>query len=311
LYGATTLLTLTREQGTAAASSLASTSAASKAPTHTCTRASSSSRRRTSRFIPSILSTGWDLQSGGDLTLPIDVLIPAAVIVFIGYVVFGVTGFGASPITIPMLAHFLSLTLVLALAAILDLASALVLSVHTRKQADRRELYVLVPFTLAGLVLGVTLLVNLPRSATLFALGAFVCAYALYAALRRDPPHGLSRRWAVPAGFSGGVLGALFGIGGPPYVMYLTGRVADPVIRRATISQMVTLSVGLRVAVFALAGLFYPRDLWGSVALLLPVAWSGVWVGNRLQMRLPPAILARIIAGALFATGVSLIVRTL
>jgi hypothetical protein len=151
------------------------------------------------------------------------VLILAAVIVFIGYVVFGVTGFGASPITIPMLAHFLSLTLVLALAAILDLASALVLSVHTRRQVDRRELYVLVPFTLGGLVLGVTLLVNLSRSVTLFALGAFVCAYALYAALRRDPPHGLSRRWAVPAGFSGGVLGALFGIGGPPYVMYLEG----------------------------------------------------------------------------------------
>ena len=48
-------------------------------------------------------------------------------VVLVGYVVFGVTGFGASPITVPLLAHFLPLAFVLPLAAILDLASALAL----------------------------------------------------------------------------------------------------------------------------------------------------------------------------------------
>jgi hypothetical protein len=43
------------------------------------------------------------------------------------------------------------------------------------------------------------------------------------------------------------VLGALFGVGGPPYVVYITGRVPDPAAQRATISQMLVLSVGLRV----------------------------------------------------------------
>ena len=47
--------------------------------------------------------------------------------IFVGYLVFGVTGFGASPITIPVLVHFLPLPFVLALAAILDLGSTLVL----------------------------------------------------------------------------------------------------------------------------------------------------------------------------------------
>ncbi len=73
------------------------------------------------------------------------VLIVAALIVFVGYVIFGVTGFGASPITIPVLAHFLPLTFVLALASLLDLASALLLGFHTRSQADRRELLLLCP----------------------------------------------------------------------------------------------------------------------------------------------------------------------
>jgi len=239
------------------------------------------------------------------------VLIPAIIVVLLGYVVFGVTGFGASPVTVPLLAHFLPLTFVLPLAGILDLASALALGVHTRRQANREELLILIPFTLLGLVLGVTLLVNLPRSVALRALGGFVCAYALYAIIRRDVRYRLGRGWAVPAGLTGGVLGALFGVGGPPYVMYLTSRVTDPARQRATISQMVILSVGFRVVAFALAGLLFTRGLWGSVALLLPVAWAGVWVGNKLQAQMPPTMLARIIAAVLCVTGVSLIVRTL
>ena len=236
------------------------------------------------------------------------VLIVAALIVFVGYVIFGVTGFGASPITIPVLAHFLPLTFVLALASLLDLASALVLGFHTRRQADRREL---LPFTFLGLALGVTLLVKLPRSIALLALGIFVCLHALHIVLRRGSSRQLSRVWAAPAGVVGGVLGALFGTGGPPYVAYLTGRLRDPGAQRATISQMVILSVGLRVIIFAVAGLLFTRNLWTAVGLLLPVAWIGVWVGHRIQLRVAPAMLARVIALALFVTGASLIVRTL
>jgi uncharacterized membrane protein YfcA len=234
----------------------------------------------------------------------------AVAIVLVGYVVFGVTGFGASPITVPLLAHFLPLTFVLALVGILDLASGLALGFHTRRQASRGELLALIPFTLLGLVVGVTLLVNLPRAVTLRTLGAFACAYALYATVRRPTPPRVGRGWAVPAGLVGGVLGALFGVGGPPYVMYLSGRVTDPAARRATISQMVVLSVGLRTVVFAVAGLLFSRALWTAAALLLPAAWAGVWLGNRVHLRVPPETTARMIGAALFLTGLSLIVRT-
>ena len=244
------------------------------------------------------------------MPIPVSVLILAALVVFVGYMVFGVTGFGASPITIPVLAHLLPLPFVLALAAILDLGSALVLGFHTRRQADLRELAALVPFTLVGLTLGVTLLVHLPRHATLLALGVFVCVFALYVMFRRGAVRRLGRRWAAPAGIAGGAIGALFGMGGPPYVMYITGRVAEPAVQRATISQMVILNVGLRVGAFALAGLLASSALWVAVAVLLPVAWAGVWAGNRVHVRLAPAVIARIIGAVLFIAGVTLVIRT-
>lgn len=234
-----------------------------------------------------------------------------ALVIFAGYLIFGVTGFGASPITVPVLVHVLPITLVLPLAALLDLSSGLALGFHTRRQADTRELLMLVPFTLLGLTLGVTLLVRLPRNITLLALGVFVLIYALYVMLRRGATDRVSRWWAAPAGFTGGVVGALFGMGGPPYVAYITGRVPDPSAQRATIAQMVILNVGLRVIAFALAGLFASGALWIAVGLSLPVAWLGVWVGNRVHLRTAPPTVARVIGGVLLLTGASLIVRAL
>ena len=243
-------------------------------------------------------------------TIQPETLIVVALVIFVGYTIFGATGFGASPITIPVLAHVLPLPFVLSLAALLDLSSGLALGFHTRKHAEMRELATLIPFTLVGLALGVTLLVRLPRDATVLALGLFVCVYALHVTFGRRAARPLSRRWAAPAGILGGIIGALFGMGGPPYVVYITGRIPDPAVQRATIAQMVILNVGLRVVAFALAGLLFSRALWIAVVLLLPVAWAGVWVGNRAHGSVTPATMARMIGAALFLTGAALVVRT-
>ena len=70
--------------------------------------------------------------SGAGVLISPEALIFVALVIFAGYVIFGVTGFGASPITIPVLVHVLPLAVVLPLAALLDLASALALGFHTR-----------------------------------------------------------------------------------------------------------------------------------------------------------------------------------
>jgi uncharacterized membrane protein YfcA len=44
---------------------------------------------------------------------------------------------------------------------------------------------------------------------------------------------------------------------------------------------------------------------------LLPVAWAGVWLGNRVHGMVPASTMARLIGAALFVTGAVLIVRTL
>jgi len=41
------------------------------------------------------------------MAMPLETVIVVALVIYIGYTLFGATGFGASPITIPVLAHLL------------------------------------------------------------------------------------------------------------------------------------------------------------------------------------------------------------
>jgi uncharacterized membrane protein YfcA len=43
------------------------------------------------------------VSGGAGVTIPLDVLLLVPLVIFAAYLVFGITGFGASPITIPVL----------------------------------------------------------------------------------------------------------------------------------------------------------------------------------------------------------------
>jgi uncharacterized membrane protein YfcA len=164
------------------------------------------------------------------------------------------------------------------------------------------------PFSVAGAVVGVILLMMLPRHATLAAFGLFLVVYALYALRAGDAVSAISRRWAPASGFSGGAMGTLFGVGAPPYAIYLSRRMLGKAVYRATLSNMVLLSTSIRTLVFAASGLM----LWGSIAgfaVLAPFMFSGLWLGNRLHARVSQPQMFRLVSVLLMLIGVSLLVR--
>jgi uncharacterized membrane protein YfcA len=120
----------------------------------------------------------------------------------------------------------------------------------------------------------------------------------------------VSRAWGPVAGFIGGAFGTLFGVGAPPYAIYLTHRLHDKLAFRATLSNMVIFSVSIRVVVFALSGFMLAERLIGF-ALLVPFALAGLWIGNRIHGRVSRAGLLRVVAGLLLLIGLSLLARAL
>jgi len=250
----------------------------------------------------------------------------AFAIIAAGYIVFGLTGFGASLVTIPLLSHFYPVTFVLALAGVLDLGSALLIGLRRRKEAEIGEIKWLVPFSIAGAVLGVTLLVSLPREATLIALGCFIGGYGLYGLIggfvagvrsrmsrgttQHARPDPIAQGWAPLAGMLGGATGTLFGMGGPPYLIYLTRRVFDKGRLRATMSVMVSFSLVTRLVVFGVAGLMVQPYLFLALLWFIPATALGLWLGSRLHVGISNENMLRVLYVVLLVCGISLILRT-
>lgn len=234
----------------------------------------------------------------------------AAAMITLGYTVFGLSGFGSALITVPVLSHFWPMTFLLPVLATLDIVAALFLGVRHREHAARGELLRMVPVAFIGAVVGVTLLVNLPRDAALAGLGAFVVLYGAYALFERLPSTPISRRWSYLAGIIGGASGAVFGIGGPAYVIYLSRRLNDKSALRATLATLVIFSVGSRLLIFTVAGLV----LWDEVkvaVILLPFLFLGLWIGGHVHLRISAKQFARFISIVLIAMGTSLLARAL
>src|SRR5206468_8031712 len=117
----------------------------------------------------------------------------------------GLTGFGSALVSIPLATFFVPLPFALALFAVVDFANGLRLGLENPRNAVLGDIARMVPLMIVGIVTGTTLLVNLPRNASLIALGIFVLGYALYSLSRRGPPGAVGRNWAFVAGFCGGL----------------------------------------------------------------------------------------------------------
>jgi uncharacterized membrane protein YfcA len=232
-----------------------------------------------------------------------------AAIALAGALIFGITGFGSALITIPLATHLVPLKFALALFALVDLACALSVGLENPKNAVRPEWQRLVPMILAGTVLGATLLVNLPRQAGMLLLGLFVMSYSVYSFARRQDQKIIARGWAWLAGLAGGITSAVFGAGGPPYVIYLSQRGLTKEQFRATLGLTIICSISLRIVAFLLAGLLLEPKVWTTAAFAVPAALAGIFIARKIYLKVSREILLRAVALLLLASGASLIVR--
>ena len=240
--------------------------------------------------------------------MPVENLILAA-IAFLGSIVFGATGFGAALVALPIAVQIVPLKFALPLFALADIANSFSVGLEKPKNAVRGEYFRLMPMILAGTLAGVTVLVNLPRAAGMALLGGFVIAYAVYALFWHASRRVISQGWSWLAGFVGGATSALFGAGGPPYVIYLAQRGLSKEAFRATLGLVTMTSISIRVIAFFLTGLLLDAQVWLAAAVVVPAAFAGVVVGRKVFLKMQKEQLARVIAVLLLASGGSLVLR--
>lgn len=225
------------------------------------------------------------------------------------YAVYGLTGFGSTVVALPLLAQLLPLRFAVPMMMLLDLTAFTLFGARFRRRIRYSEAAWLVPFMLAGMALGLTLLIALPEQGLLAALGAFVLAYSAYGLARRGAPLQLARAWSAPIGLAGGALSALFGTGGVLYAIYNSGRIRDKAELRATNAATIMLSSAVRAVLFGATGLLSQDGLIGFALMLVPALLGGFAIGNRLHSAVPAVAVVRILYVLLVVSGISLLAR--
>jgi len=240
--------------------------------------------------------------------VPLEIL-AIACIAFLGAMVFGITGFGSALITIPLTSFIVPLPFALAMFSLLDLVGAVRIGFEDPKNAVRAEWGRMLPMILLGTIAGVTLLVNLPRQALMFALATFIIAMGVSTFVRGGAVRVVSKAWAWLAGFAGGVTSTIFGAGGPPYAIYLSRRGLSKEQYRATLGRCAMMSISMRVIAFIASGLLLDVRVWITALCVFPATWLGITAARRIFRSMSRDLLMRVVAVGLLATGTSLMVR--
>ncbi len=235
----------------------------------------------------------------------------ATAIVVLAYFIRGITGFGSGLIAVPLLALFLPLTFVVPLILLLDFTASLVMGGLDLKRVQWREVGMLIPFSLIGVIVGTQLLVNLPLTPMLLILAAFIAVFAVRSLLNLKGEKPVSAWWAIPASFTGGTVGGLFGTGGPPYVIYLNHRIQDKTLLRATFSALFFIEGAVRIVTFFVAGLLMAQTVWWNALFALPLMLGALWVGGHVHTGLTQTHMTRLIGVLLLLASVSLTLKAL
>ena len=233
--------------------------------------------------------------------------IAALFIILLAYLIRGITGFGSGLIAIPLLAHFLPLTFVVPLILVLDFTASVLLTRHKKLEVQWNEIGILLPTTIMGILIGAFLLVNLPREPLLIGLGSFVIIFGLRYLFNVHSEKPINRWWSAPTGLTGGLIGAMFGTGGPPYVVYLSHRLHNKTQLVGTLSGLFMLDGALRVITFLYIGLLSQDNMLRSLLLALPLMGLGLYLGNKVHLSITHRQQLGIIGGLLLLSGSSLL----
>jgi uncharacterized protein len=236
-------------------------------------------------------------------------LLVAPVIVIVAYTVFGLSGFGSTVITVPILAHFLPVSYLVPLMALLDLASATFIGTTGREHVAKAEMKRIIPFMFVGFVVGTTVLVGVPDEYLRLSLGVFAVGVGIHSIVNPTLHRTISALWCVPTGIIGGSIATVFGAGGPIYATYLSGRLKDKNEIRSTMSALISISAFTRVILYAIAGLLLHAAILGGALLLSPFVWLGLKIGHRIHLGLSQQQMRRAVGTMLVLTGGSLLLR--
>jgi len=235
-----------------------------------------------------------------------------ATAIFLAYGLRGSTGFGGA-VGMPLLALVLPIKVLVPAWTLLGFTSSIAILGRDRRHVDRRVFVAFIPWCMVGIAIGLYLFKTLDPRMLARGLGVLIMSYGAYSAWAAFRPSAAGFR--VPRGFApvasilSGAVGALFGTMGTVFfALYLDAHALRKDQFRATISAMLlTLSAVRGIGYFAVGE--FTREAWLLFAAAFPVMLAGIYVGDRIQLKLSEQTFRRAVCVTLFLCGIPLLLK--
>jgi uncharacterized protein len=228
------------------------------------------------------------------------------IILFLAALTKATLGFGESLLAIPLLTLSLGLQVAAPLVSLVAATVTLFIILRSWQQMDLRATWRLLIGAVPGVFIGAWALKSLPEAWATTLLGVLLILVGAYhlvkPTLRALPGDG----WAYGFGLLAGLFGGAYNMASPPVLIYGAVRRWPPEQFRVTLQGFFLPVSALILISHASAGLWTAQVIQ-LYLLSLPVLLLAFGIGSRLSRRLPTALFARLIYGALIVLGIALL----
>jgi len=218
--------------------------------------------------------------------LSLETVIYAIIAVFAAGVIKGLTGFGFSLVSVPVLVVILGPRTAVPIIILLNATANVAMFPLVRQAAHLRRIVPLVVAGIAAVPLGMLLLLKLDPQTVKLLAGCVTILFALAFLAGFQRPVSNEKWGFAAAGLISGTTNGLISTGGPPAVLFLTNQgVPKKTFRASLVAYFLFLNLA-SVPMFVAGGLL-SASIARQALILAPAMFLGAFVGSKLLHKLP------------------------
>ncbi|MBA3045428.1 MAG: sulfite exporter TauE/SafE family protein [Candidatus Thermoplasmatota archaeon] len=211
-------------------------------------------------------------------------IVAAIIVILIGGIIQGLSGFGFSQFSLPLLVLMLASAELIPIMVILSLFLNILMVYSLWKDVQVKRIWPMMFFGVLGIPLGVYLLNVADANALKIMIGSLILIFGL-AQLFNIRKHLKAEKAAMaPIGFAGGILNGYVSMSGPPLILFFSNQGFTKQEFRANL-VVFFLFINIATLPFFLYAGYLTETVVSTSAILLPGMLLGTYAGMRLANR--------------------------
>ncbi|UCF13943.1 MAG: sulfite exporter TauE/SafE family protein [Phycisphaerales bacterium] len=230
-------------------------------------------------------------------------------IIFIATLTRSTFGFGDAMVGMPLLVMAIPLDVATPLVGLMGITASATILIRHWRDVHIKSVWPLIVYTLVGIPIGVWLLKDVYENVMKTILALVIISFSLYRLFKPKLFTLASDKLACIFGLASGILGGAYNTNGPPVVIYGTLRRWNPEKFRATL-QGYFFPTGALIATGHCIGGLWTKPVLVNYAFSFPVLLVAIFLGGRINRKIPKARFDNYIYGFLVILGVCLLMET-